>query len=60
MNIKEEWLEQLNNQSTSAIQFKYFVLKIDHFFEALSEDDLYLFNELLKKYNLYRDEIGKK
>lgn len=52
--MKETWLKELKRQG-----FKYFVIKIDEFFDALNEDEIEFFNDLLALYNKHRTKKGK-
>jgi hypothetical protein len=48
-NIQEKWKKQLDE-----VNIKYFVIKVEDFFNSLSEEELLLFNEFLYKYNEHR------
>ena len=50
MTINEDWKQHLKEHG-----IKYFVLKGEDWMNALSADELYIFNEMLEAYNTYRE-----
>ncbi len=55
MNLKEEWLQELESS-----KLKYFVLKIEDLFNALSDEEIELLDSLLVKNEQYLIKLGKK
>lgn len=51
---KQEIKEYMKSQN-----FKFWVLKIEDFVDALSEEELDAFNEMLRKHEEYRISLGK-
>lgn len=54
MNWLDKWKKQMKSSG-----FKYFVLKIDDFLNALGQYEGQKFNEFLDIYNIYREKLGK-
>lgn len=49
-NINENWKLQMEE-----LGYKYFVIKADDWFDSLTEEQLLKFNEMLSKYNHFRE-----
>lgn len=54
MNLKMNWKKQMEKEG-----FKYFVIKMEDLFESLDENWINGFDQILKKYNNYRESKGK-
>jgi hypothetical protein len=52
---KEEWLEHLITK-----KIKFFVLKSEDFLTCLNDEEIDLFNDMLRKHENYRVSIKKK
>jgi len=51
----DNWKHDLGNDG-----FRFFVLKAQDVFDALDEEDIDVFNQLLKKIEKHRNGVGKK
>jgi hypothetical protein len=51
----EDWKHDLGDNG-----FRFFVLKAQDVFDALDEEDLYVFNQMLKKIEKHREKVGKR
>lgn len=53
-SLKADWFEEMRSNG-----LRYFVLKADDLFNALSEDDVTTFNKFLRTIEAYRKQLGK-
>lgn len=53
--LKKRWLEDLKKDN-----IKFFVLKIEDLFNAFSEEEAEIFDDLLARHEKYRISLGKK
>ena len=54
-NLGDKWLEYFKS-----IDCKYVVINLKDMIEALSDEELIDFNNMLQSYNQYREEVKKK
>ena len=53
-DMRDQWLEDLKTEG-----LRFFVLKAEDFLRALSEEEAFYFNQMLKKHEDYRTGKGK-
>lgn len=54
MTLKELWLQDFKEK-----KLKYFVLKAEDFLNALNDEEIDIFNRMLKKHEMWRVKKGK-
>jgi hypothetical protein len=54
MRLKEDWIKDFTKQG-----YKFFVLKAEDFLDCLTEEEVIMFNEFLRKHEQYRLGKGK-